>query len=570
MSDFATELPVGARMLSIVDAYDSMTTDQVYRRAMSRERALAELATFSGTQFDPKLVDSFTRLIESNEIRLSKLVMDRWLNKLDASQAKTFWGLGRVASSTCIESVDFLFQRQLVDSMSDGVVFVDHHRNILLWNRAMEKLTGITSTSVFQKQWLPSLLDLADEKGRVLDDPECPVLQVVHTSVPHAKRYCVRSRSGGTLRVELRVHPVTNVESVNYGAVMMIRDLSSEISLEEAIENLQAMATQDPLTKVANRAEFERVQEILLAEHMQQKKPCSMILCDLDFFKRINDDYGHQAGDDALMTFAAMLKRFRNQGDVVARYGGEEFILLCANCDGSEAERIAENIRQTLEQTAMPVLDNKSCTASFGVTEIQPGDSPETMLRRADRALLQAKESGRNRVVHLGCGLAKAEGDSSKPGGIFSWFSTKSDQPLDERKLVTTVPLVMAIEKLRGFLSDQDGQILRVDGNRVAIKVDGRSLGIKRRRNDRGLPFTVELDFEEIDAGSEHLPPGAAHGTMISLKVHPIRSRDRRRTAADDQIRELIASIKAYFVAKEIKLAPKPSVERAATEPGRR
>ena len=246
--------------------------------------------------------------------------------------------------------------------------------------------------------------------------------------------------------------------------------------------------------------------------------------------------------------------------------------MLCANCDGPEAEKIAEGLRQSLEQTPMAALDNKGCTASFGVTELQPGDSADTMLRRADRALMQAKEAGRNRVILLGSGRTAETAETENKGkGFFSWFSNRQEPPLDERVLVTTVPLVMAIEKLRGFLSDQDGQILKVDGNRVAIKVDGRSLGLQRRKSDRGLPFTVELWFQELAAGSEHLPPGAAQGTSIHLKIHPIRSRDRRRSDTDDQIRGLIASIKSYFMAKEISEGNAPSpVERAATEPGRR
>jgi len=114
-------------------------------------------------------------------------------------------------------------------------------------------------------------------------------------------------------------------------------------------------------------------------------------MCDLDRFKLVNDTYGHQAGDEAIKCLASLLKSCCRPGDLVARYGGEEFVLLSADCDNAAAARRAEQIRKALSQIPQPKMDGRSVTVSFGVTEIQPGDTPETMLRRADRALLMAK-----------------------------------------------------------------------------------------------------------------------------------------------------------------------------------
>ena len=99
----------------------------------------------------------------------------------------------------------------------------------------------------------------------------------------------------------------------------------------------------------------------------------------------------------------------------MARYGGEEFVVLCADCDNATAARRAEQIRKALSQIAQPKMDGRSVTVSFGVTEIQPGDTPETMLRRADRALLMAKANGRNTVVQLGSGSGGETAE--KPAG---------------------------------------------------------------------------------------------------------------------------------------------------------
>src|SRR5208337_1916412 len=176
-------------------------------------------------------------------------------------------------------------------------------------------------------------------------------------------------------------------------------------SLEQRCQSLADKASRDPLTKVANRAEFDRVHDMFITAHQQQQVPCALLMCDLDRFKLVNDTYGHQAGDDAIKSLAALLKGACHPGDLVARYGGEEFVMLLADCDNTTASRRADQIRLALSQVPQPSMGGKTITVSFGVTEIQPGDTAETMLRRADRALLTAKENGRNQVVQLGSGL---------------------------------------------------------------------------------------------------------------------------------------------------------------------
>lgn len=566
------QLPIGSRMLSIVDAFDSMTTDHVYRRAMTSERAVSELTAFSGTQFDPKLVENFRRLFEADHIRLDASRNKRWLHRLDASQARTYWGLGRMSKTSGGSGIDQLFQQKLVASMVDGVVFVDSQCNILLWNRAFEKITGIASQSVFQKQWLPSMLDMRETDGGRIADQSCPMAETIRTRSPYSGRISFQGRSGNRTLVEVHIHPVTNIESVIYGAVLIARDVSSEATLEAAIENLHTKATQDPLTKVSNRAEFDRVHEIFVREHLAKGIPCSLIICDLDFFKRVNDEFGHQAGDDALMIFASILKRFRRTGDLVARYGGEEFVILCASCDGQSAVGIAEEIRQTLERTPQPMLKGKCCTASFGVTELQEGDTAETMLRRADRGLMQAKEAGRNRVLQLGNGLSPGKEMIKKEqkSGLLNWFRSSDQPPSQERELLTTVPLEIAVEKLRGFISDQHGQICKVDGDQVSIKVDGKAPQAATKRMEKSIPFSVDLKFTEINASSGLLPEGVIFGTRIHVRIEPIRSRDRRRSDLDEYVQQLLLSMKSYFMAFEPNREKSPALERAVNTPGRR
>ena len=100
-------------------------------------------------------------------------------------------------------------------------------------------------------------------------------------------------------------------------------------------------------------------------------------MCDIDHFKQINDNYGHQAGDEVIITFAADAEAMCRPGDLVARYGGEEFVMLCADCDNATAARRAETDPPLGWSTEAPVLGHKCITASFGVTEIQPAIPPK-------------------------------------------------------------------------------------------------------------------------------------------------------------------------------------------------
>ena len=167
-----------------------------------------------------------------------------------------------------------------------------------------------------------------------------------------------------------------------------------------------------------------------------------------------------------LVSFAALLQRCCRCGDLVARYGGEEFVMVCGDCDNATAAARAERIRIELANTIQPALNNSRLTASFGVTELQPGDTPESMFRRADRAVYKAKAMGRNTVVQLGCGMS---GESPEP--ISNWWSNfwlpGRPELLMEKKLVTGVPIEVVIEKLRGFVVDHDA------GNRLRHREPG-------------------------------------------------------------------------------------------------
>ena len=551
------ELPFGARLVAIMDAYDSMTTDSVYRRAMSRERAAAELFEFADRQFDPDLVKHFYHLLAADQLQLSPEVARRWLQRLDTDTATMWWSMEQPAASNSGESAltHNKFHDQLFESMHDGVVFVDNNLRIMLWNRALERLTGICDATVVGQQWDPTLVGMHDEQNRQITASDCPVAQTIWSGNPSLQRLSIQGRNEQLLSVDVHVAPVFAKSGEIQGATLILHDASSQISLEERVESLNKRATLDPLTKVNNRAEFDRAHDEFVSFHLRQGLPCSLIMCDIDHFKKINDTYGHQAGDDVLINYAGLLKQFARSGDVVARYGGEEFVVLCAECDNTSATRLADRMRSEIAQTPQQALGGKCITCSMGVTELQNGDTAETMLRRADRALYQAKDGGRNQVVQLGSGIDDDDRAENKKGssGWFNWFQNSStpEAAVIEQKLITAVPLGIAAEKLRGFVADQQAEIESIEENHVVLKITSVAASMSRRRSDRPVPFFVEVNLEEVHVALEGRRGGSACRTLCNVTVRPQKGRDRRR----DDVREigarLLTSLKSYLMAHE-------------------
>lgn len=167
--------------------------------------------------------------------------------------------------------------------------------------------------------------------------------------------------------------------------------------LEALSRELEQQATTDPLTGALNRLKFNDLlgQEIRRAE--RYGTPLSLIMYDIDHFKRVNDTYGHQAGDSVLVQLTRLVESHIRESDSLARWGGEEFMIIVPQLTRSDAARLAEKLRELVEATAFTGAGRQSC--SFGVARFATGDTADTLAGRADQALYQAKTGGRNRVA---------------------------------------------------------------------------------------------------------------------------------------------------------------------------
>jgi len=173
-----------------------------------------------------------------------------------------------------------------------------------------------------------------------------------------------------------------------------------ENSLElEYMQHILTLATIDSLTQLFNKRHFDEVfgKEVSRASHGQN--PLSLIVLDIDHFKRINDGFGHPAGDAVLKHVASVVKGQIRQNDCLCRVGGEEFALILPQTPLSLAAQVAESIRAAVESSVCDVSGAPiPATLSLGVAELAPGEVPERLYQRADERLYAAKHGGRNRV----------------------------------------------------------------------------------------------------------------------------------------------------------------------------
>lgn len=174
--------------------------------------------------------------------------------------------------------------------------------------------------------------------------------------------------------------------------------LQSEIEIRKKAEKrLKAIATTDHLTQLYNRHKFSEILQFEISRERRNGIGLSLILCDIDKFKKVNDTYGHIQGDNILKSFSEVVKTSIRETDIVARWGGEEFVILIVNSDIQRASKLANKLQMLIENTKFKGVKG-GITASFGVSKYEKGDTEQSFINRADIAMYKAKQNGRNCV----------------------------------------------------------------------------------------------------------------------------------------------------------------------------
>ncbi len=283
-----------------------------------------------------------------------------------------------------------------LQSIGDGVITTDVDGAIAYMNPAAEVLTHWKAEQAVGLP-LSALFNLLDENAQA--DSFTLIEHILSGQLSggvsdHSK--LIQRLDGSTVSVTLVGSPIHTTGKVS-GTVLVLHDMTQE---RQYIANLSWQATHDALTGLANRREFEFRLEQTLHQLSRQPARHALMFLDLDQFKLVNDTCGHAAGDELLRHICALLQSGLREGDTLARLGGDEFGILLENCTAEASEKIAENLRQTVQNLHF-VWKGRPFVTTVSVGLVHITQSPatlESLLRAADMACYMAKEKGRNRV----------------------------------------------------------------------------------------------------------------------------------------------------------------------------
>jgi len=292
------------------------------------------------------------------------------------------------------------FYRIVLENIYDGVYIVDPERRILFWNKGAERITGLTAEELVGTLCMESPLHHLDSQGRLLCDEGCLVAETLTDGLPRQAELYVRHKDGYNVPVAVRVSPVRAPDGSIAGAVEVFSDNSSKEATIERIRELEQLAALDPLTGLGNRRYAEMSIRARIDEVRRYGWRSGLLFIDIDHFKRVNDTYGHDVGDEVLKMVARTLANSVRPFDVVARWGGEEFVALILNMPKGALRSIANRCRALVEASSLPVgQDLVRVTISVGGALARADDIVARLVKRADRLMYESKRAGGNSIT---------------------------------------------------------------------------------------------------------------------------------------------------------------------------
>jgi len=288
----------------------------------------------------------------------------------------------------------------LLDHLKDGVCVVDSDQRITVWNTGAERITGFEKNAMAGKRATPDLLAHLDKHGKPHFGPIDPLADCLKQGDTREAELYLRRRDGGLAPVFTRISPILNPRGEAIGAIAVFSDNSSKVEALERIEALEEIALVCPTTGVGNRRYAEMALLNAHEELLRYQWPFGVLFVDIDYFKQVNDQYGHAVGDEILRMVALAMRDSLRSFDFVGRWGGEEFVVVLPNITDDILKHVAERCRRSVEESEYHSEGRQiRVTISAGAVLADPAETIEACISRADRLMYQSKAEGRNRVT---------------------------------------------------------------------------------------------------------------------------------------------------------------------------
>ena len=287
--------------------------------------------------------------------------------------------------------------KKIIESLHDGLYIVDRDKKIRYWNNAAEKISGFRADEVIGLSCSDNILTHVDSEGNQLCFGGCPLEMTINDGEPREADVYMHHKDGHRVPVSLRVSVLTDSKGKIIGGIELFTDISNQNDNSLRVKELEKLALVDPLTQLANRSYMEKIIQIRLEEKKRLKVPFGIFFIDIDFFKNINDSYGHDVGDRVLKYIARTFAVHSRPFDVYCRWGGEEFVGIIRNINVKDLEAFGNRLRMLIERSYISIEKKKlHVTVSIGATMVEDGDNVESVIKRADMLMYESKKAGRN------------------------------------------------------------------------------------------------------------------------------------------------------------------------------
>lgn len=290
--------------------------------------------------------------------------------------------------------------KEILDKVFDGVYLVDRERRITYWNKGAERITGFQADTVVGKKCADNILNHINDEGVCLCLEGCPLEATILDGQPRQAEVFLHHAQGHRIPVVLHAEPLKDETGKVIGAVETFTDNSALFTVEKRASRLQEQVDQDTLTGLGSRLYILNRLETGLMEVKNLHARIGLLYLDLDHFKKINDEFGHESGDQVLQMAANSIRHSLRVGDTIGRWGGEEFVAILNEVDEKTLKTVAEKLRVMILNSLLIIKDQLvQVTVSIGGTLMKNEDTPEAAIQRADELMYQSKRNGRNRVT---------------------------------------------------------------------------------------------------------------------------------------------------------------------------
>lgn len=290
------------------------------------------------------------------------------------------------------------FFKSIFNNMYEGALLLDANRKFVYWNKTAQLISGYANKEILGTQCDARGFKYYNKDGQELLNNDCPVVKCFNSGKVVNKKVLIKHKSEFLVPILTTTIPLKDKDSIVIGVMQLMLDDSAQDDLEKAHDKLKEATVRDNLTNLFTRSEIISRINIEVEKADRYEVPVCLCICDVDNIKIINEKYGNHSGDIVIKAMSEFLTTNLRRTDIIGRLAGGTFIVLLPLIDLHRANKAIQKLRSKVNSAEIEVIGTEKAFMSYGITELNRGDSAEELIDRAESALYKAKKLGKNRI----------------------------------------------------------------------------------------------------------------------------------------------------------------------------